>query len=191
MTGSAVIGNTTNLPVRSTVAIVAALFPIAVAALAGAWPAGWRPWRPSTTARLSVVAVLVLAVAWVVVNHERTFQRTRSQQTLDPDAIAMGAWLREAVAQPDGSGPVGNARIVHIWVGTSSAYPDYSIAYLFGRPEKTRFHPPSETIAQVLSAVRGGELLVTDQPVLQPGLKKIATIGRYQVFRADTSLPAD
>lgn len=183
MTGSAVIGNTTNLPVRSTVAIVAALFPIAVAALAGAWPAGWRPWRPSTTARLSVVAVLVLAVAWVVVNHERTFQRARSQQTLDPDAIAMGAWLREAVAQSDGSGRVGNERVVHIWVETSSAYPDLTIAYLFGSPGRTRFHALSERRDTVLLSVRRGDLLVTDRFLDQMGFARVVTIGKYSVFR--------
>jgi hypothetical protein len=182
LTASAIVGSASNiLPVRSPVAIVAALFPIAVASVAGAWPAGWTPWRPSRTGRLAVVVVLVLAVAWVAVNHERIFERARSQQTLDSDAVAMGVWLREAAARPDPSGRLEG--IVHVWVATSSAFPDYSIAYLFGRPEKTRLHPPSEAIAQVLSTVVGGDLLVTDQPLTSAGFEKVVTIGKYQAFR--------
>lgn len=185
LTASAIVGSPSNiLPVRSPVTIVAVLFPIAVTAVAAAWPAGWRPLRPSRGGRLPLVAVLVLGVAWVVVNHERTFQWVRSQQTLDPDAVAMGAWLREASAQPDGSGRVSNPRIVHVWVATSSAYPDYAIPYIFGFPGRVRSHPPAEGIGQVLSTVGRDEWLVTDRPVTQAGFEKIVTIGKYQVFRA-------
>lgn len=185
LTTSAIVGSPSNiLPVRSPVAIVAALFPIAVAAVAGAWPGRWTPWRPSRAGRLSVVAVLVLGVAWVAVNHERTFQRVRSQQTLDPDAVAMGAWLREAAAQPDSSSRITEGRIVHVWVATNSSFPDYSIFYLFGSPARMRIHTPTEPMDQVLALVARGEMLVTDRPLPEPRFEKIRTIGKYQVFRA-------
>lgn len=190
LTSSAIVSSPSNVqPVRSVVALVAALFPIGVAAVVAAWPAGWAPLRPSRAGRLPLVAVLVLGVAWVVVNHERTFQWVRSQQTLDPDAVAMGAWLREACAQPDEKGRIPNQRIIHLWVATSSAYPDYSIPYLFGSPGRIRRHPPAEAIGQVLATVGRDEWLVTDKPVTQAGLEKIVTIGKYQVFRtkAETS----
>jgi hypothetical protein len=117
----------------------------------------------------------------VAVNHERTFQRTRVQQTLDPDAIAMGAWLREA----SGSGTISDRALVHAWVATSPAFPDYSIAYLFGSPARTRMHAPTEPADRVLSSVGRGELLVTDRPLTQPGFAKIVTIGKYEVLRRE------
>ncbi len=182
---SAIVGNpSTGLPVRATVALVAALFPIAVAGIVAAWPDGWAQVRARKTKLVPLVAVLVLAVAWVAVNHSRVFQRVRSQGSLDPDAIAMGAWLREACAQPDGTGRVPNERIVHVWVETSSTYPDFSIQYLFGSPSRVRQHRSDEEVEKVLSAVGRDEWLVTDRPITQPGYEKIVTIGKYQVFSA-------
>ncbi len=180
---SAIVGSSPNvLPVRNSVAIVTALFPIAVAAVAGAWPAGPTPLR-TRAGRLSVVAVLALGVAWVAVNHERTFQRTRVQQTLDPDAVAMGVWLREASGEPGGSDRIGNREVVHVWVSTSSAFPDYSIAYLFGSPRRTRLHAPAEAADAVVASVRGGDLLLTDRPMTHADFGRVVTIGKYQVFR--------
>jgi hypothetical protein len=183
MTGSAIVGNTTALPARSTVPIVAALFPIALATVAGAWPIGWVPRQAPKTEKLRVVAVLVLAVAWLAVNHARTFQRVRSQQTLEPDAVAMGAWLREALGQPDGDGRFPRGDAVHVWVAPSAAYPDYSIVYLFGSPARTRNHMAAETEEGVLSSVGPGEWLVTDQPVTPSALQMVGTIGKYQLYR--------
>jgi hypothetical protein len=183
MTGSAIVGNTTTLPARSTVPIVAALFPIALAAVAGAWPIGWAPRQASKTQRLRVVAVLVLAVAWLAVNHARTFQRVRSQQTLEPDAVAMGAWLRETLAQPDSLSRMPPKTVVHVWVATSSAYPDLSIAYLFGSPGEAAMHGSAETGPQVMSQVRRGEFLLTDQSLTPPGFMPVVTIGKYRLFR--------
>jgi hypothetical protein len=181
---SAVVGSSPSvLPVRNSVAMMTALFPMAVAAVAVAWPAGPTPLRPRA-GRLSVVAVLALGVAWVAVNHERTFQRTGAQQTLDSDAVAMGAWLRESYGQPDGTGRVGYPPIVHVWVATSPAFPDYSIVYLFGSPARTRIHPPDEPANTVLSSVGIGELLLTDRSGVKPGFEKIVTIGKYELSRA-------
>lgn len=185
LTASAIIGSPSSiLPVRSLVTIVAALFPIAVAAVAAAWPVGSTPLRPSRAGRLPLAAVIVLAVAWIVANHERTFQRVRSQETMDPDAVAMGAWLREACAEPDASGRIRNGRIVHIWVATSSAYPDYSVPYLFGSLEKILLHSPAEGIGQVLSTVGRDDWLVTDRPVSEGRFENVVTIGKYRVFGA-------
>lgn len=180
---SAIIGSPSNiLPVRSPVTIVSAMFPIAVAAIAAAWPVRSTPLQPSRAGRL--VAVILLAVAWLVTNHERTFQRVRSQESMDPDAVAMGAWLREACAEPDASGRIGNGRIVHIWVATSSAYPDYSISYVFGSLERIQLHSPAEGIGQVLTAVGRDDWLVTDRPVDEGRFENVVTIGKYRVFGA-------
>ena len=183
LTSSAIVGSPSNvLPVRATVAPVAALFPIAVAGVAAAWPANRKPARVRGAKRLSLVAVTVLGIAWVVVNHERTFQRVRSHHSLEPDAIAMGAWLREAGAQPDGTGRIRNDRIVHIWVETSPTYADYSIQYLFGSLRRVVRHGSEEEAGQVLATLGRNDWLVTDRPVAQAGYEKVVEIGRYQVF---------
>jgi hypothetical protein len=65
--------------------------------------------------------VLSLALAWVAVHHARTVERVRSQQTLDPDAVATGTWLREALGQPDAEGRFPPESGVHVWVGSSAA----------------------------------------------------------------------
>jgi hypothetical protein len=184
LVASAIVGSSPNvLPVRNSVAIVTALFPIAVAAVAGAWPAGPTPLQ-TRAARLSVVAVLALGVGWVAVNHERTFQRTRVQQTLDPDAIAMGVWLREALRPPDGPATSGNRAIVHVWVATSRSFPDYSVVYLFGSPGRTRLHAGAEPMTTVLWSIARGDLLVTDRSETLPGFEPVVTVGKYRLLRA-------
>jgi hypothetical protein len=184
MTAAAIVGSAPSLlPVRNALAIVSALFPIAVAAVAQTWPAEVTAPRPSAMSRSSLL-VLLLALAWVAVNHARTFQRVRFHQTLDPDAVATGTWLREAFAQPDGSSRFRPGTIVHVWVTTSPAYPDYSIAYLFGSPRKIRSHPSTETAAQVLSSVAPGEWLVTDRSAPPARFENVVTIGRYHLWQA-------
>jgi hypothetical protein len=141
-----------------------------------------RPFRLSGSGRSSVV-VLSLALAWVAVNHARTFERVRSQQTLDPDAVATGTWLREALGQPDAEGRFPPEDAVHVWVASSVAYPDYSILYLFGSPARTRNHEAGETEEEVLSSVAPGEWLVTDRPLTPSDLETVRRIGKYQLFR--------
>jgi len=184
---SAIVGNpSTGLPVRATVALVAALFPIAVAGIVGAWPNGRSQGGVRTAKVLPVIAVTVLAVAWVVVNHERIFQRVRSQQSLDPDAVAMGMWLHETFAQPDVTGHIRNDAVIHVWLATSPLYPDFSIQYLFGDPRRVVSHRSNDDAGQVLPSVGRDQWLVTDRPVMRDRFEKIATIGKYQIFRATT-----
>ena len=183
LTASAIVGSAPNTrPERNALAIVSALFPIAVAAVARVWPSEATPFRSSGSGRVSVV-LLSLALAWVAVNHARTFERVRSQQTLDPDAVATGTWLREALTQPDGDGRFPPEDAVHVWVATSAAYPDYSIVYLFGNPARTRIHGAAETEEGVLSSVGPGEWLVTDRSVRAAGLERVATVGKFQCLR--------
>jgi hypothetical protein len=184
LTASAIVSSPSNvLPIRSVVTPVAALFPIAVAGIARAWPSAANR---SARARkiVSVLAILALAVAWVTLNHARTFQRVRSQGTLDPDAVATGAWLREAMAQPNAAGHIEDRGIVHVWVPENSLYPSFSIEYLFGLPGRIRPHSSTEPMAAVLSSVRAGELLVTDRPLPSTRFERVVTIGRYGVYRA-------
>jgi hypothetical protein len=187
LTTAAIIGSAPNTrPERNALVVVSACFPIAVAALARAWMSEARPFRPSGSGRSSVV-VLSLALAWVAVNHARTFERVRSQQTLDPDAVATGTWLREALGQPDADGRFPPEDVVHVWVAPSTAYPDYSILYLFGSPARTRHHQAAETEEEVLSSVAPGEWLVTDRPLTPSDLETVRRIGKYQLFRRTDS----
>jgi hypothetical protein len=183
LTAAAILGSAPNTrPERNALAIASALFPIAVAAVARACAPAATPFRLSGSGRSSVV-VLSLALAWVAVNHARTFERVRSQQTLDPDAVATGTWLREALGQPDTDDRFPPEDAVHIWVTPSSAYPDYSILYLFGNPARTRHHEAAETEEGVLSSVGPGEWLVTDRSVRAAGLERVVMVGKYQCLR--------
>jgi hypothetical protein len=182
MTASAIIGNPSNkMPVRACITLAALLLPSAVFGVVSGWQ------RCGVGSRIVVrtayrVATLTLVAVWCVGNHRQVFLETRSQGSMDPDALALGTWLRETLVQPGADGKSKGGRTIHLWLDGSALYPDYSIQYGLGAPRWVIRHDGRESQEAVVGGAGGGEWIVTDKSVAEQQVQRVVQIGRYSVW---------